>query len=70
MLGECGLPQITFHACRHTFASRCVEIGIDVKTISKLLGHSNVNLTLNRYVHSNLELQRKEMERLGNLMAI
>lgn len=70
VLEECGLPQITFHACRHTFASRCVEIGIDVKTISKLLGHSNVNLTLNRYVHSNLELQRKEMERLGNLMAI
>ena len=70
VLGECGLPQITFHACRHTFASRCVEIGIDVKTISKLLGHSNVNLTLNRYVLSNLELQRKEMERLGNLMAI
>ncbi len=70
VLEQCGLPQISFHACRHTFASRCVEIGIDVKTISKLLGHSNVNLTLNRYVHSNLELQRKEMERLGNLMAI
>jgi integrase len=51
LLKNAGIDDINFHALRLTFATRCIEMGIDVKTISELLGHSNVNITLNRYVH-------------------
>lgn len=50
-----GLPKINFHGLRHTFATRCVESGADVKTISVILGHANVSTTLNLYVHPNFE---------------
>ena len=53
-----------FHALRHTFATRCVECGFEIKSLSEVLGHSNVNTTLNKYVHSSLELKRENMERL------
>lgn len=46
---ECGLTDVNYHALRHTFATRCIELGFDVKTLSELLGHSSVNITLNRY---------------------
>ena len=47
-----NLPSVTFHSLRHLFASKCIAIGVDVKTLSELLGHSSVEITLNRYVHS------------------
>ncbi|QIB67868.1 site-specific integrase [Aminipila butyrica] len=59
-----GIERVNFHVLRHTFATRCVELGVDVKTISQLLGHSNVNITLNRYVHPTFEHQRKCLEKL------
>lgn len=65
ILKKCGLRKINFHACRHTFATRCIESGIDPKTVSELLGHTTVTMTLNKYVHSNLELQRKAVEKLS-----
>ena len=64
----CGLENVNFHALRHTFATRCVEAGFDVKTLSEILGHVNVNITLNRYVHSSIEFKRKNMEKLCNIM--
>lgn len=64
----CGIKNVNFHALRHTFATRCVEMGFDVKTLSEILGHVNVNITLNRYVHSSMELKRKNMERLYEIM--
>lgn len=64
-LQECGLPEVNFHTLRHTFASRAVELGFDVKSLSEILGHANVNITLNRYVHSSLEQKRKQMELLA-----
>ena len=55
----------TFHTLRHSFATRCVDLyDFEIKTLSELLGHSNIQMTLNRYVHSSLELKRKNMERL------
>ena len=63
-LEKCGLPEYTFHAIRHTFATRCVEEGIDVKSLSEILGHSNVKITMNRYVHPSLETKRQQLERL------
>ena len=63
LLNECGISSINFHALRHSFATRCVEAGIDIKTLSELLGHSNVGITLNTYVHSSIERKRNEIEK-------
>ncbi len=54
-LKACGIEHANFHALRHTYATRCVEAEIDVKTLSELLGHSDVSVTLNKYVHSSFE---------------
>ena len=59
---ESGVRNINYHALRHTFATRCIELGFDVKTLSEILGHANVNVTLNRYVHSSMELKRTSMQ--------
>ena len=64
-LHEMNLSEHSFHALRHTFATRCVESGFDVKTLSEVLGHADVNITLNRYVHSSLDLKRVNMEKLS-----
>lgn len=64
MIAEFGLEKTNFHALRHTFATRCVEAGVDVKTLSEILGHSDVKTTLNRYVHSSFELKQKSMKQL------
>ncbi len=63
-LRECNLEVTNFHTLRHTFATRCIERGFDVKTLSEILGHANVNITLNRYVHSSMEQKRKWMNEL------
>lgn len=63
-LEECGLDDYNFHALRHTFATRCIEKGFDPKSLSEILGHSNVNITLNRYVHPSMDLKRRQMEAL------
>lgn len=64
---ECGLENVNFHALRHTFATRCVENGFEIKTLSEILGHVNVNITLNRYVHSSMDMKRFNMEKLINV---
>lgn len=60
-----GIKNATFHTLRHTFATRCVEAGFDVKTLSEILGHSDVKTTLNRYVHPSFELKHKNMAKLS-----
>ncbi|MCM1285014.1 MAG: site-specific integrase [Acetobacter sp.] len=62
IIAESGLEKTNFHVLRHTFATRCVEAGVDVKTLSEILGHSDVKTTLNRYVHSSFELKQKSMK--------
>ena len=64
---ESGLENVNFHALRHTFATRCVENGFETKTLSEILGHVNVNITLNRYVHSSVDLKRTNMERMNEI---
>jgi integrase len=54
-----GLPLYKFHTLRHSFATRCIESGCDCKTVSSLLGHSNISTTLNLYVHPSMEQKRK-----------
>ena len=67
LLAEYNISPINFHALRHTFATRCVEAGVDIKTLSELLGHSNVNFTLNTYVHSSVERKRSQIEKITSL---
>lgn len=53
----CGIRPVNFHVLRHTFATRCVEVGFDIKSFSEILGHASVNITMNRYVHPSMELK-------------
>lgn len=62
---QCGLEHVNFHALRHTFATRCIEVGFEVKSLSEILGHSNVKVTLDRYVHSSMELKRTNINKLS-----
>lgn len=65
ILDECGIESVNYHTLRHTFATRCIEAGVDVKSLSEILGHSNVGITLNTYVHSSMELKRTQIEKLN-----
>lgn len=62
---DSGISDANFHALRHTFATRCVEVGFEIKSLSEVLGHANVNITLNRYVHSSFELKCSNMNKLS-----
>lgn len=68
LLKKQNLPHRGFHALRHTFATRALECGMDVKTLSELLGHKNPTVTLNRYVHSLMPHKHEMMNRLGKLL--
>ena len=57
-----------FHSLRHTFATRALECGMDIKTLSEILGHKNPTITLKRYAHSMLEHKTEMMNRLGKLL--
>lgn len=67
---RCGIRDAHFHTLRHTFATRCIEVGFDVKSLSEILGHANVSITLNRYVHPSIELKQKNMDKLSELFAV
>lgn len=67
VLKTTGISDYTFHALRHTFATRCVEMGFDIKSLSEILGHANINVTLQRYVHPSMEMKRKQMNLLKPL---
>ncbi len=65
---QLGLPMIRFHGLRHSFATRCIESKCDYKTVSVLLGHSNISTTLNLYVHPNLEQKKKCIDTMNRLL--
>lgn len=64
ILRDCGVRDVKFHGLRHTYATMCIENGFDAKTLSELLGHADVNITLNRYVHSSDEIKKYYVDRL------
>lgn len=66
ILKEAGIEGRNFHTLRHTFATNCVENGMDVKALSELLGHSDVKITLNRYVHPTMDSKRKQIGALSD----
>ena len=61
ILDKLKIKHINFHSLRHTFATNCISLGIDYKTVSELLGHSDISTTLNLYVHPNLSDKKKCM---------
>ena len=61
---DCDLDGVHFHTLRHTFATRCVEVDFEIKSLSEILGHSSPRITLERYVHSSMELKRDNMNKL------
>lgn len=64
-LQAAGVKKTNFHTLRHTFATNCVNGGVDVKSLSEILGHSDVKITLNRYVHPTVEMKRGHMNSLS-----
>lgn len=64
LMKELNIPELKFHGLRHSFATRCIESNCDYKTVSVLLGHSNISTTLNLYVHPNLEQKKKAIEQM------
>lgn len=67
LLMEAEIPDKGFHILRHTFATNCIEGGVDIKSLSELLGHSDVQITLNRYVHPPMSSKRRQMEELKQI---
>ncbi|GHV02842.1 site-specific integrase [Clostridia bacterium] len=65
LLKTAGVPHCKFHTTRHTFATRAIEIGMDIKSVSEILGHANATITINRYVHSLTEQKIKGMRMLN-----
>ena len=64
LISDAGLKVVGFHTLRHTFATRCIEAGMDIKTLSEILGHASATTTLNIYVHSSLDNKRNQIEKL------
>ncbi len=69
VLKKCQIKYINFHALRHTFATRAIESQMDIKTLSEILGHASVDITLKIYVHSSFELKKKCIENLVEFMS-
>jgi integrase len=65
---QLNIPHMKFHGLRHSFATRCIESKCDYKTVSVLLGHSNITTTLNLYVHPNLEQKKKCIEQMFKIL--
>ncbi len=68
ILKTCHIEHFNFHMLRHAFATRCVAIGLDVKSLSEILGHSNIQMTLNLYVHPTLHQKRLLMQQYDSVI--
>ncbi len=66
-LCKAGVEHHGFHTLRHTFATNCISSGADVKSVSEILGHSDVRITLNRYVHPSMEVKRNHLNQLDSI---
>ena len=70
ILRKCDIKEKNFHSIRHTFATRALETGMDVKTLSDILGHKNSMITLNRYSHSMFDYKMEMMNKLGRMLLV
>lgn len=67
-LQQAGIPYYNFHTLRHTFATRCITAGMDPKTVSEILGHSDIKITMDYYFHSSFEFKKNQIEKLAALV--
>ena len=70
IMADCNIQHATMHTCRHTFATRCVELGFDIKSLSEILGHASVAITMNRYVHPSMELKKENMNKFSDMIRV
>lgn len=66
-LYQAGIPYYNFHTLRHTFATRCITSGMDPKTLSEILGHADIKITMDYYFHSSFEFKKNQIEKLAAL---
>ena len=67
---KAGIPRFSMHILRHTFATRCIEAGMKPKTLQTLLGHSNISITMNLYVHTTEEQMQKEIDLVADALKV
>lgn len=67
VLEDCNIPYKNFHCLRHTFATRCITTGCDIKTLSEILGHADIKITMEYYFHSSFEFKKKQINKLKAL---
>ena len=67
---EVGIKHFSMHVLRHTFATRCIEGGMKPKTLQKILGHSNIGITMNLYVHITEEEKQKEINQVSAVLNV
>lgn len=67
---KAGIPRFSMHVLRHTFATRCIEAGMKPKTLQTLLGHSNIGITMNLYVHTTEEEKQKEIDLVADALLV
>ena len=68
ILAKLDIPYKNFHSLRHTFATRAVELGMDIKTLSEIIGHKNPMITLQRYTHSMMSYKTEMMNKMGKML--
>ncbi|RHQ07191.1 site-specific integrase, partial [Clostridium sp. AM49-4BH] len=64
------IPKFSMHVLRHTFATRCIEAGMKPKTLQTILGHSNIGITMNLYVHTTEEQKQKEIDQIADALKV
>lgn len=67
---KAGIPRFSMHVLRHTFATRCIEAGMKPKTLQTILGHSNIGITMNLYVHTTEEQKHKEIDLIADALKV
>jgi thiamine transporter ThiT len=67
---KAGIPRFSMHVLRHTFATRCIEAGMKPKTLQTILGHSNIGITMNLYVHTTEEEKHKEIDLIADALKV
>ena len=69
VLKRAGLPKVRFHDLRHTFATLALKSGVDVKTLSSMLGHYSAGFTLNTYTHATAQMKQDAADAIGGVIS-